>query len=49
MAIFQGATRFTTHHQKAPKRANGHDESLMVGVGYGKAISAYEFCLEHLS
>ena len=49
MAIFQGVTRYTTHHQKPPKRTNGLDESLMVGVGYGKAESAYKFCLSHLS
>ncbi len=43
--LFNGVTRFTTHHQKVPKRTNGHDESLMVGEAYNKAIKAFDFCV----
>ena len=48
-SIFQGVTRYTTHHQKAPKRTNGKDETLIVGSGYQKALTAYDFCLAELS
>ena len=47
MALMQGVTRYTTHHQSVPKRVNGKDETLIVGSGYKKAIKAYDFCLQH--
>lgn len=47
--LFQGVTRYTTHHQKGPNRHNGRDESLIVGSGYTKAIKAYDFCLAELN
>jgi len=40
-------TRYTTHHQNAPKRANGHAESLLVGTGYQKNITALNFAMKH--
>jgi hypothetical protein len=45
--LFNGLTRYTTHHQSAPKRVNGREESLLIGTGYKKAITGYEFCLQH--
>ena len=45
LALFNGVTRYTTHIQKPAKRENGDMESLLVGSGYKKAASAYEFCL----
>lgn len=48
-SLFQGVTRYTTHHQSVPKRTNGKDETLIVGAGYKKAIAAYDFCLAELS
>lgn len=42
--LFNGATRYTTHHQKTPKRNNGREESLITGRAYDKAISAFELC-----
>ena len=44
--VFNGVTRYTTHHQKPPKRENGLEESLLLnGVGYKKAIDAYDFAM----
>ena len=45
-ALFNGVTRYTTYHQKPPTREGGNAESLIVGVGYKKAIDALEFCTE---
>jgi len=44
LALFNGVTRYTTYHQKAPTRDGGLTESLIVGVGYKKAIEGLEFC-----
>ena len=44
--LFNGITRYTTHHQSAPKRENGKVESLMVGTAYNKALAGFEFCLD---
>jgi hypothetical protein len=44
-SLFQGVTRYTTHHQIVPKREGGKDETLIVGAGYKKAVDAFEFCL----
>lgn len=43
--LFNGVTRFTTHHQSAPKRTNGREESLINGTAYRKAMDAYNICL----
>lgn len=43
--LFNGVTRFTTHHQSVPKRTNGREESLINGTAYKKAMDAYELCL----
>lgn len=42
-ALFNGLTRFTTHHQSAPKRENGKIESMLVGSGYQKAITGFDY------
>jgi len=42
--LFNGVTRYTTHHQPTPKRINGKDESLLVGASYKKAIEGFEYC-----
>jgi hypothetical protein len=47
LGLFNGVTRYTTHHQNTPKRVNGHDESLLVGTGYDKNITALNFALRH--
>jgi len=47
--LFNGVTRYTTYHQSTPKRFNGHDESLIVGSGYKKALTAYDLCLAEIS
>jgi len=44
LALFNGVTRYTTYHQKPPTRDGGLAESLLVGVGYKKAIDGLEFC-----
>jgi len=44
--LFNGVTRFTTHHQSVPKRTNGREESLINGTAYNKAIAAYDLCLQ---
>lgn len=43
--LFNGVTRFTTHHQSVPKRTNGREESLINGTAYRKAMDAYNICL----
>lgn len=45
LALFNGATRYTTWVQKPTKRENGDMESLLIGAGYKKAASAFEFCM----
>lgn len=47
-SLLGGVTRYTTHHQITPKRENGKEESLIVGVGYKKSQTAFNFCLEHI-
>ena len=42
--LFNGVTRFTTHHQSVPKRNNGREESLINGTAYKKAMTAFEIC-----
>lgn len=42
--LFNGVTRFTTHHQSVPKRSNGREESLINGTAYKKAMTAFEIC-----
>jgi hypothetical protein len=44
--LFNGLTRYTTHHQSTPKRLNGKDESLISGTAYKKGIVGYEYCLD---
>ena len=46
--LFNGVTRFTTHMQNVPKRLNGREESLINGRAYGKALKAFEMCLERV-
>lgn len=46
--LFNGVTRYTTHHQGVPKRANGKEESLLTGTAYKKALAGFEFCLEQI-
>lgn len=45
-SLFQGVTRFTTHHQVAPKRTGGKMETLIVGAGYDKAIKGYNLAVK---
>ena len=44
-ALFNGVTRYTTHEMKGVKRTNGKDESLLVGAGYKKATTGFNFAL----
>ncbi len=44
-SLFAGVTRYTTHHQIAPKRDNGHIEGLIGGEAYKKGMAAFEFCM----
>lgn len=44
--LFNGVTRFTTHHQSVPKRTNGREESLINGTAYNKAMTAFDLCLQ---
>lgn len=44
--LFNGVTRFTTHHQSVPKRVNGKEESLINGTAYKKAMTAFDICLK---
>lgn len=44
-SLFNGVTRFTTHHQSVPKRINGREESLINGTAYKKAMTAFDLCL----
>jgi len=46
--LFNGITRFTTHHQAVPKRLNGREESLINGTAYKKAVDAFDLCLESI-
>jgi len=48
-ALFGGITRFTTHHQTAPKRDNGRFESQTSGQAYKLNQKAFDFCLEYLN
>ena len=49
--LFNGVTRYTTYHQKVPKRYAGdaHAETLIVGAGYKKAMDAYDLLIGELS
>lgn len=47
-SLFNGVTRFTTHHQSVPKRLNGKEESLISGTAYKKAIKAFNLCVENI-
>lgn len=43
-----GVTSWTTHDKQAPKRANGRNESLIVGTNYKTSIKAYEYLLKKI-
>lgn len=47
--LFNGATRFTTHTQVAPKRENGREEGLMNGTSYKLNQLALEYCESQLT
>jgi hypothetical protein len=41
--MHSGVTRWTTHDKKGPNRLNGHDESMIAGIGYKKNQASLEF------
>lgn len=46
--LHSGITRWTTHVKQAPKRANGRQESIIVGTNYNFNEKSFKFALEHI-
>ena len=47
MAVFNGVTKYTTHHKSAPLRENGKQESIITGSAGKMNENAYKFLLNY--
>lgn len=47
--LHSGITSWTTHERKAPKRANGKWEDMLVGTSYKKNQQSFDFATNQLS